>query len=462
MSANGDRQRVGRREFLKSAAGAGAAIAFPSVGFGAAGAGEPVEPIHVALIGAGAQGEVLLTACLKIPGLRFDAVCDIWEAHSLTRFSRLLRRYGHPGNPYVDCEEMLAKEKDLDAAIIATPDFWHARHTVACLEAGLHVYCEKAMSNTLEGARRMVEAARKTSKLLQIGHQRRSNPRYLFCREKLLREVGLFGRITAVNGQWNRAVQTPFGWPKGKEIDDATLKRYGYESMHEFRNWRWYRGLGGGPIVDLGAHQIDVYNWFLDARPKSVLASGRLNYYAKDTHEWYDTVMAVYEYDAPGGPVTATYQTLSANGNEGYFEKFMGDQGTLVISEFSDRTRLHPEPSDKPATTWAQCVRHGYLTAQPEWMKLVERMSLEELAKTLTVSGSLRSTGKAPSLELAIELDKPIHQPHLENFFDTIRGKTRLNCPAEVGYEAAVTVLKVNEAVEAGRRLEFKPEEFSV
>ena len=74
---------------------------------------------------------------------------------------------------------MLSDEKDLDAVIIATPDFWHAEQTIACLKAGLHVYCEKEMSNTLEGARKMVQAAKQTGKLLQIGHQRRSNPRYI-------------------------------------------------------------------------------------------------------------------------------------------------------------------------------------------------------------------------------------------------------------------------------------------
>jgi len=57
---------------------------------------------------------------------------------------------------------------------------------------------------------------------------------------------------------------------------------------------------------------------------------------------------------------------------------------------------------------------------------------------------------------------KPYHQPHLENFFNAIRGKEKLNCPGEIGYECAVTVLKVNEAVEAACKLEFKPEEFHV
>jgi hypothetical protein len=88
-------------------------------------------------------------------------------------------------------------------------------------------------------------------------------------------------------------------------------------------------------------------------------------------------------------------------------------------------------------------------------------MNLEELAKALTVTGSVNVPGKTPTLELAVQLNKPIHQPHLENFFDAIRGNAKLNCPAEVGYASAVTVLKVNEAIEAGRRLEFGPEEFN-
>ena len=71
---------------------------------------------------------------------------------------------------------MLANETDLDAVIIATPDFWHAQHTIDCLEAGINVYCEKEMSTTLENAKRMVLTSRETGKLLQIGHQRRSHP----------------------------------------------------------------------------------------------------------------------------------------------------------------------------------------------------------------------------------------------------------------------------------------------
>ncbi|MBN1359078.1 MAG: Gfo/Idh/MocA family oxidoreductase [Sedimentisphaerales bacterium] len=292
-----------RRGFLRTTAVAGAGLALSPRLVGQMGDEPRPDDINVALIGASAQGHVLLTSCLKVPGVRFKAVCDIWEAFNLRRAARMLKAYGHDVNAYVDYQEMLDKERgNLDAVLVATPDFWHARQTVACLNAGLHVYCETAMSNTRAAARQMVQTARRTGKLLQIGHQRRSNPRYTFCHEKLLREVELLGRIVAVNGQWNRLAHTPLGWPKNTEIDHATLTKYGYESMAQYRGWRWYKGLGGGPVVELGSHQIDVYNWFLDARPAAVLASGRPNFHDKKTRQWYDTVVAVYEYDAPQRP----------------------------------------------------------------------------------------------------------------------------------------------------------------
>ena len=248
MSNEKMKKVIDRRQFLRSTAAAGAGLAFSPLVLGqAAGAGTTPDDINVAILGAGAQGQVLMNACLKIPGIRFKAVCDIWTAFRQREASRILNAYKHQHNTYVDYKEMLDKEKDLDAVIIATPDFWHAEHTVNCLNAGLNVYCEKEMSNTLEGAKKMVEATKKSGKYLQIGHQRRSNPQYIFCFEKLIKEAKLPGQITAVNGQWNRMVSEPLGWAKNAEIDQATLEKYGYKSMQQFRNWRWYKGLGGRP-----------------------------------------------------------------------------------------------------------------------------------------------------------------------------------------------------------------------
>jgi len=412
-----------------------------------------LQEINVALLGAGAQGQVLTDSMLRIPGLRFRAVCDIWTEYNQKRVVNSLRRFKHEVNGYEDYREMLDKEKELDAVVIATPDFWHAQHTIDCLKAGKHVYCEKEMSNTLEGARSMVAAARETGKLLQIGHQRRSNPRYLHCYNKLLTEAKLLGRIVTVNGQWNRAVAPDLGAPDRYAIPDARLKEFGFKNMHQFRNWRWYKGLGGGPIVDLGSHQIDIYSWFLGANPSGVMASGGNLYHDPATHEWYDTVMVVYDYDTALGPAKGYYQTQTTNGSQGDYESFMGDQGTLLISEseVNYAGQLYRDPN---APAWDEWVQKGYISA-PEVQQTTSKSASGAIA-------DVRESVSPDQHKVPVSLRDPYHQPHLQNFFDTVRGKATLNCPSEIAYETAVAVLKVNEAVEARTRLAFKPEEFKI
>lgn len=464
--------RIDRRGFLHSAAAAGAGLAFSPMVLGETGLDRKTDDINVALLGVGEQGQVLMSACLKIPGIRIKAVCDIWTAYNQKRASRMLKAYRHEHNTYVDHREMLDKEKDLDAVIIATPDFWHAEHTVDCLNAGLHVYCEKEMSNTFEGARKMVLAAKKTGKLLQIGHQRRSNPRYISCYENLIRGAKLLGQITAVNGQWNRRASEPLGWPKNSPISQATLEKYGYTSMQQFKNWRWYKGFGGGPMVDLGSHQIDIYNWFLQANPKSVMASGRTNFYDRKTHEWPDTVMVIYEYETARGSVTAFYQTVSSSGSGGYFENFMGSEGSLIISESGNRCEIYRDEMTAPE--WDKWVKDGLLYKQCECeidcieeakKECIEKCGCPQIVERQTGAIlDVRESPPPPKYDLPVAMNKKPHQMHLENFFDAVYsgGKAALNCPAEVGYKAAASVLKVNEAVEAGRKLEFQPEEFVV
>ncbi len=438
---------LNRRDFLKVSAVAGAGVIF-SPYIKTFSKESTSNDLNVAILGTGAQGQVLINACLKIPDIKFKAVCDIWETYNLQRAYRLLQKYGHKLNAYTDYQEMLSKEKNLDAVIIATPDFCHADHAVACMEAGFHVYCEKEMSNTLEGARRIVEATRRTGKKVQIGHQRRSNPNYLHCYNHLINESEILGRITTVNGQWNRSVQPDNGWPKPNAIPVSILNRYGYESMQQHRNWRWYKKLGGGPIVDLGSHQIDIYNWFLNATPNSVIASGGTDYYDKRTHEWYDTVLTTYTYKTKKGIVRASYQTITTNSNMGYFECFMGDQGSLTISESAGRAGIYKEPGN---INWEKWIRMKYIEAPTD-----------DTPKTSTAVLDVRETVAPPKHKLPVQFNDPYHKPHLENFFNAIRGKEKLNCPVEVGYETAVTVLKANEAVKSKRELFFNKSEFKI
>ncbi|MCD6392695.1 MAG: Gfo/Idh/MocA family oxidoreductase [Planctomycetes bacterium] len=451
------KSKLNRRNFMRSTAAIGAGLFIAPQSFGAGAAAGAKDDINVALLGAGAEGQVLMNAILKLgkgSGIRFRAVCDIWEKQPLKRVSRTLnayKAYGHAGTAYTEYKEMLDSETDLDAVIVATPDFWHAEHACACMEKGLHVYCEKEMSNTLEGAKKIVETARKTKRLVQIGHQRRSNPRYRHCYDKIINKADLIGRITTINGQWNRskAACEDLGWPKGSDIDKATLEKYGFKDMKQFRNWRWYKGKGGGPIVDLGSHQIDIYAWFLGAQPKSIIASGGIDYWTD--HEWYDNVIAIYEFETKKGPVRASYQTITTNSNGGYFEVFMGDEGTLEISEPSSRGAVYRE-SSVPEEKWEKWIKEG----------VIAKVEAPKPAAGDHSAGDVRSSVPATKYNIPVEMNVPFHQPHLVNFFDSIRGTAKLNCPVEIGYETAAMVLKANEAVEAGKKLDFKPSDFHV
>jgi predicted dehydrogenase len=439
---------LNRRDFIATTAVAGAGMLLEACKSDAgqktaAVKSSSLNTINIALIGYGEEGKVLLESLLNIEGVRLVALCDIWNYH-LDQGARYLGKIGNEVRAYENYEDLLAKEKDLQAVVIATPDFCHAPMTNTCLKAGLHVYCEKSMSNTIDGSRSMVRTMRETGKLLQIGHQRRSNPRYLFTLNRLLHEAQFCGRLTAAQAQWNRAVKEDFGWPKKYEMPAGTLAKYGYKDMHQYRNWRWYKGLGGGPLSDLGSHQIDIFNWWLGTTPKSVIASGGLDYYKN--HDWPDNAMVIYEYQLAQGVARAFYQvqtTTSAGG--GYFETFMGDDGTIKMSEDPSLCAIYRE-ARATAVSWDDLIQKGYVRARAT--------SAEDAAKV-----DVRETAQLAEYEIPVFFNKPPHQPHLENFFNAIRGTAKLNCPGDEAFSSEYTIHKANEAVAAQTRLVITPEE---
>lgn len=446
-----ERNPVSRRTFMQTAAAAAAAGAWvlPNPAF-AAPAG---DPIPIGMIGVGSQGRNLLMNSLGTKQVRFVAICDVWPYHQ--RYAKnILKKYKYNVNVYEDYREMLAKEKGLAAVLIASPDWVHAEHTNACLRAGLHVYCEKEMSNTIEGAASMVRAARDTGKLLQIGHQRRSNPRY-FLGIKLIDKDKVLGTITHVSGQWNRRHRLNLGWPKKEPLNPALLRQYGYENMDQFRNWRWYRRYSGGPIADLGSHQIDIFSWFLKAHPSSVMASGGIDYYREKGRDWYDNIFTIYTFETiqNGKPQTVRgiYQVLNTTSHGGFYETFMGDEGTLVISEDTRKGFFFREPTSQKRQQWEDMATK------------VKSMGRE--AVQLKVGESLRAKKNDPKAKkLLADIKKPPHQLHLENFYAAVRAgkKSVLTCPAEIAYETAVAVLTANRAVEEKRQINFTPDQFKV
>jgi predicted dehydrogenase len=451
---------LSRREFIsKATVGAGLILGAPAI-LKARPAGSPSDDIRVAFIGCGKQQEVLFSAMVNIPGIRYVAACDIMPARLQRTVGTIARRFNYRPNGYIDADEMLEKEAaNLDAVFVSTPDFWHAPHTNRALEAGCHVYCEKMMAHTLEDARSMVATMDRTGKLCQIGHQRRSNPRYLFALNELIRKNQVFGQIININGQWNRALSASQDIVSRPAIlpDAETLRRYGFdkdagtslsleELHHRFLNWRFYKALSGGPISDLGAHQIDIFNWFLGVAPKSVVASGGRSYFKDREH--FDNVMCIFDYDTPEGNVRAFYQVLTTtSAGGGYFESFMGTEGTLEMSEREAFTNIWRESAARNDDVWNSMVRRGLLRKE---------------AYGVAAGGpdEITSYESAPPDRYAFPggLQKPPHQPHIENFLDAIRGKTKLTCDARHALESEAPIFWVNPAAESQETIHFTHE----
>lgn len=444
MSINENNTPLQRRSFIRSASAVAGTMVLASKAYSQAN-----EAINIAIIGTGTQGQKLINACAKFPDVKITAICDVWESYNLNRASTILKGLKHEHKTYTKYQELLTNEESVDVVFIATPDSFHEEQTLAALNAGKHVYCESMMSNNIEGAASMVKAAKESGKQLQIGYQRRSNPYYIYGKSNILNQTRMLGKLVALNAQWNRPVQPNRGYPRRFPVADETLSELGFVAMPQFRNWMWFKQFGMGPLAELGSHQIDVFNWFLDTYPQSITASGGTDYYDASTHENFDTVMALYEYTYQEKPVRAQYQTINANSNFGYYESFMGDEGTLYTSESSGRNKIYHEPN------------------APDWKKwedigIIKNAAAKEKPKPKDpgVVGDVQETVIPPEYDLPVEINGSVIQPHIENFLNAIKGSESLNCPPETGFAATVCTIKTMQAIIENKKLVLNASDF--
>jgi predicted dehydrogenase len=220
-------------------------------------------------------------------------------------------------------------------------------------------------------------------------------------------------------------------------------------------------------VSDLGAHQIDIFNWFFGTTPTSVLAAGGVDYYPDS--ELYDNVMSIYEYDTPKGVSRGYYQVLTTTSALGFFERFMGDQGTVSISEIPTTNQAYREAGGEEGA-WDHLITKGLLKRDEDEVKF----NPWDIPKTWgskpkpwvksskAGQSDSRATAKLEAWELATDLEELPHTPHLRNFFDVVRSgkKEDLNCNVQTAFETAVTVLKIYQAAESGQKAVFSPEDF--
>jgi predicted dehydrogenase len=474
-----------RRNFLRTGAYfAGGSLLLNTSKSAIAQATEGGRTIKCALVGCGAQGNALRIASKDVPGIQWVAICDIWKFSQNKTIGGLFGENKHQvegtakefaeNHVYTDIEEMLDKEPSIEAVFIATPDFLHAPHSRIALSRGKSVYCEKMMSNTIEGAYDMVKAGKEFSGIFQIGHQRHSNPRYINLRENVINKHQLLGRITHCYGQWNRGVSAsqPQGIVKGYEIPQEILTKYGYDNIDEFRNWRSFAKYGGGPLSDLGAHQIDMFNWMYQTTPVSVYASGGTDYYdgteGRLKFELPDNMMCIYEYKLPTGVMRAYYQVLTTTGSQGFYEKHMGVKGTAIISETPNYNQLYAEPSNdwdefsqgenpiikKPA----DAIKNKFWEHTRTWDK-PKPPSFGEVS-----FADVRESKAPTQWDLGVTLKRYAHSPHVQNFIEAVQTKNpnHLTCNVNEAYKACVTVLKAYNSQQSGSKYLFTPEDFAI
>ncbi|MEC9327561.1 MAG: Gfo/Idh/MocA family oxidoreductase [Verrucomicrobiota bacterium] len=499
--------------------------------------------VRCGIIGYGDEGKALRESSMFLKDLVcFPAVSDIWPRNLRAGKGQIAASKqggGEDGsicNDYAEPEDMINDKKlNLDCIIVATPDFVHHKYSIMGMEAGLDVYSEKLMSNSVDFARQMVQSQQKTGKLLAIGHQRRSNPRYMHVKNEIIEKRKLLGWITHMTAQWNRSRggSVPREIPQGKDsLSNEILQKYGSnggaKGMFEFRNWRMYKKFGGGIISDLGAHQIDIFNWLLDEYPVSIFAQGGTDYYTgeflndlltsevkeamektkskkrkekleaelklveqvKDGYEHADNVMAFFEYQTKrdkwgtkGGAgdtlkTRAYYQVLTTSSSQKFYEKFMGEYGTMSISELTEYNQIyreaHAEPWEELANGETPVIEKNLAKEeiyhkfweQPAPWRSIDKAKNDKWLSGKSLTDARVSKGLDPwEIPSHAQFEERPHTPHLRNFFETVRdggSQDDLNCPAIEGFRTTVTCMKIHDALANGGKLEFKPEEFEV
>src|SRR5512140_2119442 len=276
----GGRQRMQRRVFLGALAGGAATVA----GRGRA-AGQPdgerrKKAIRLGLIGCGWYGMVDAEAALKAGGVSLVAICDVDRDHLEQSARKLAGLQAEAPRRFADWRELLDL-KGLDAVVIATPPHWHALPFIAACRRGLDVYCEKPLAYDIREGRAMVEAAKTSRRIVQVGFQRRQSA--------AIREAARYigdgnaGRIVSVAAQIHYPAElvdpTPQRPPASLDWDSwcGPAPKLPYSPQVGHFHWRLEQAYGNGHLVDWGIHWSDAIRPILGlGLPTQVRSAGGL------------------------------------------------------------------------------------------------------------------------------------------------------------------------------------------
>jgi predicted dehydrogenase len=400
------------------------------------------KSLSVALVGYGRQGEMIVDALIRIPGVHVAAIADIWPwrrelAKNRLRSQRILARV------YETVEELLdAEGAAIDAVIVATPDWQHVNHVSACLKANKHVYCDGEISDNSTKAQELVKQANEKKLFVQCGHQRRSNPQYIFAIENLLQQYKISTVCTHAYTQWHRGITPLLRVQDRFAMSTADLQRHGYESMEQLMNWEWFSRFGLGDVAYRTGQKLDLLRWFWDAEPVSVTSLGSNDYYNREA---LDFLMSIFTFKLPTGEIRRGYvQVLSTNASGGDIDKIGVEYLTVSTSE--DPAQVHilsigPTRTDlirdkEVYNRFTRAIEEGFFTCH----------KIETPAEYKKPTDWRVEEPDFKKLDLPCQTHKNSLQPHLENFISAIRDGTKLRDPIE---QASKNLIALEAAVQS-------------
>ncbi len=271
-----------RRDFLKSTMAAGVAMTLAAPYSRVLGAN---NDIRLAVVGTGGQGSGHIRNFGKVPGVRIVAICDADRDH-LGRHLENFKKNNQDVTGYTDVRKLL-DDKNIDVISSATPNHWHSLVTVLACQAGKDVYIEKPVSHEIWEGRKMVEAARKYNRIVQVGTQRRSSEAYQNAYEYI--HQGNIGKILWVRGFCYKPrnsigkVNGPQPIPESVDYNlwcgPADMVPLMRQRLHY--DWHWVWNTGNGDIGNQGVHEMDEARWGLGQKglPARVISiGGRFGY----------------------------------------------------------------------------------------------------------------------------------------------------------------------------------------
>ena len=360
-------QQFNRRQFLKTAAQAGAILLAPQVVpaavLGKDGSVPPSERIVLGAIGIGNRGSYVLSCFMQEPDVRFVAICDIKAERREAVKKKADEQYGNKDCAmYRDLRELLART-DLDAVLIATGPNWHATASILAANAGKDVYCEKPCTKNIAQSLALAETFRRTGRIFQAGTQRRSLPNFAYAVD--LARRGHLGKLQTVHAHPGGLGTSTSGWaaaepaPDKEKVDwdmylgPAAWRPYNKALLDGF-NFEKGGGLTGGGCLEWGAHCVDLCQWANDADQTSPVEYEPKD---KELHARYDNGVKLVMRNE--GWLKLGSCPVRFEGDTGWVET--GDDGDMVASApallAGKRAKISGYPANFHVRNFLDCVK---------------------------------------------------------------------------------------------------------